>query len=117
MEILLFIAFFGAAASIVLFNLYRRAKQIHELLKDGVPAQGTLSSKRRITQKGRARFIFSYEYEADGRRRKGRSVVSHEVFDAHEEGQVLAVRYLATKPSVSAPEFVLEKARKDLKRR
>jgi hypothetical protein len=116
MEILLFIVVFGALASFVLFNLYRRAKQIHQLLNEGVPAQGTLFAKRRITQKGRARFIFSYEYEADGRQRKGRSVVSREVFDAHAEGQALAVRYLANKPSVSAPEFVLEKARQDLKR-
>lgn len=116
MEILLFILVFGAAASIVLFNLYRRAKQVHQLLNEGVPAQGTLTAKRRVTQKGRSRYIFSYEYEADGRQRKGRSVVSGDVFDAHTEGQLLAVRYLASKPSVSAPEFVLDKARQDLKR-
>lgn len=116
MEILLFIVFFGAVASIVLFNLYQRAKHIHQLLSEGVPAQGTLSSKRRIAQKGRSRFILSYEYEADGRQRKGRSVVSREVFEAHTEGQTLAVRYLSGKPNVSAPELVLEKARQDLKR-
>lgn len=116
MEILLFVAVFGAAVSLVLFNLYRRARHIHLLLNEGAPVHGIVSAKRSPVQKGRKRYILTYEYMADGATRKGRSIVSREVYDSHTEGQMIALRYLPMKPSVSAPEFVLEKARKDLKR-
>ena len=116
MEILLFVAVFGAAVSLVLFNLYRRARHIHLLLNEGAPIHGVVATKRSPVQKGRRRYILTYEYMANGATRKGRSIVSREVYDSHTEGQMIALRYLPMKPSVSAPEFVLEKARKDLKR-
>lgn len=114
MEILLFVAIFGSAVALVLFTVYRRAKQIHHLLNDGAPVHGVVSSKRTYVQKGRQRFVITYEYMADGATRKGRSIVSRELFDAHSDGQSIALRYLPNKPAVSAPQFVLEKARKEL---
>ncbi len=111
MEILLFIAVFGGLVAVVGFSLYQRAKQVHALMNEGIPIQGTVTRLRRFTQKGRARFALHYEYSPDGQPRKGRAYVSREQFEAHSEGQLLALRYLAGKPSVSAPEFVLDRAR------
>ena len=111
MEILLFIAIFGGLVALVLFSLYQRAKQVHALVNEGIPIQGSVTSKRRFMQKGRLRFVLAYEYQPDGQTRRGRSVVSREQFELHGEGQALPLRYLADKPSVSAPEFVLDQAR------
>jgi len=111
MEILLFIAVFGGLLALVLFSMYQRARQVHALVTEGIPIQGNVTNRRRFTQKGRMRFVLSYEYQPDGQTRRGRSVVSREQFEAHGEGDMLPLRYLASKPSVSAPEFVLDQAR------
>jgi hypothetical protein len=112
MEILLFVAVFGSLLALVLFSLYQRARQVHALVDQGIPIQGIVTNKRRFMQKGRLRFVLTYEYHPDGKTRQGRSVVSREQFESHSEGQALPLRYRADKPSVSAPEFVLEQARR-----
>ena len=113
MEVLLFLAIFGGLLALVIFSLYQRARQVHALLNEGIPVQGTVTRLRRFSQKGRARFAVHYQYSPDGQLRKGRSFVPKEQFEALTEGQLLALRYLADKPSVSAPEFVLERARQE----
>ncbi|HEY6641613.1 DUF3592 domain-containing protein [Povalibacter sp.] len=112
MEVLLFFAVFGSVLALVLFSLYQRARQVHALVHEGVPIAGVVTRKHRFTQKNRARFSLHYEYTPNGRTRHGRAFVSREQFESHSEGQMLRVRYLARKPSVSAPEFVLDQARR-----
>lgn len=53
-----------------------------------------------------------YEYHDDmGRAHSHTSAVIDDVWDAHEEGGPIAVVYSASRPAVSAPKYLVERAR------
>ena len=108
--ILVPIAFVGAAS----YRVVRRGLEFRLLLHDGVEAGGTVRNRVRFNPSGatRQRYV-RYEYtDPSGRTHSRRSLVSSDVWEAAEEGSTLPIVYSASKPSVSAPKYLVDAARR-----
>jgi hypothetical protein len=112
MDILFFSLALTAAAAWIVYNVRKRARERAALVHESVAIHGRITAKRVMRVKGRTRLMLLYEYSPNGQSCTGRCVVTREEFDAHAEGQMLALRYLPHRPSVSAPEFLLERVRR-----
>lgn len=95
--------------------LASRGGQLRRLLTDGVATTGEVVGRVDFGRRGR---YLRYAYhDASGRRHEHRALVSESVWEAHPEGTAIPVVYAASRPSVSAPRWLVEQARAALARR
>ena len=113
------LVFLGSIAVVVVYSIYRivrRGFDLKLLVEDGVEAVGTVSQKLQFaTAKGSRRndryLIYEYE-DPRGVRHRHRSSVTSEFWRSHEEGGPIDIVYSRSRPEISAPRGLVEKARK-----
>jgi hypothetical protein len=94
----------------VVHRVVKRGYELRRLLEDGVEATGTVTRKRRF-RTAHPQLYLHYEYsDPAGDVHQQRSLVPDTVFDAHQEGAI-AIVYSASRPSVSAPLYLIEELR------
>ena len=114
--ILLAVAFLLPVVIVVLMvlRLIERGFEFKQLLADGVETTGRVVAK--ITTRSSRHSSFTrtlrYEYHDDmGREHAHTAAVIDAAWDEHEEGGPIAVIYSASRPAVSAPKYLVERAR------
>ena len=98
--------------AVVVVLTIRRGSQFKQLLMDGVETTGVVAKK--LSFSGRRHLTLRYAYrDPSGRVHAHKSVVSDEVWNAHEEGGSIAVVYSRSRPEISAPPYLVQKLRVD----
>ncbi len=99
----------------------RRGLQMKLLVGEGVPATGRVVAKlthlhpgRRLSPTRRIKYAYA---DDQGRSHEHISTVTAAFFNRHAEGGPIAIRYARNKPSVSAPEELVEQSRVALGKR
>lgn len=96
-------------AAVVFALVVRRGLQFKQLLLDGVPAKGVVAKKIRF--RGR-HLTLRYAYRDDaGRVHANKSLVTDDVWNAHEEGGSIDVVYSRSQPEISAPKYLVDRTR------
>lgn len=98
----------------LIFSVVRRGYQFRQLLEDGV--ETTAAVTRKVVSRRRRRrpesYFLRYEYrDGMGEKRTHQSVVTEEVWNRHVEGGPLDVVYSRSQPAVSAPKYLVDRAR------
>lgn len=106
--------------SILIARTVRRGLQIRQLIADGVETTGRIVSRtsfRSSRTHTRTRFL-RYEYvDGSGRPHSQRCALPADQWANHEEGAPIAIVYSASRPEVSAPQFVVDLGREALSKR
>ena len=102
-----------------IYVVVRRGFELKQLLTDGVETSGTVVSKRRhrSSRAGTTHQLIYQYHDPLGRAHKHASLVTSDVYDAHEEGRPIEVICSASRPEVSAPKYLVEHARPAWERR
>ncbi len=109
---LLFLGTFILCILLGISAVIKRGFEFAKLCKDGAPITGTITDKSKRSRKGRTRYYITYEYLGwNGGKHSHRSVVSNEVFDSFEIGSPIKLIASRSKPSVSAPAYLVELAK------
>lgn len=107
-----FVILFGIVVAVVVWNGYRRARDIHLLTTHGLPVTGSITAKKKRAGQGTRSRHIEYTWTVSGQTCKGRSFLNFEQYDKVNEGDPIALVYLAGNPKVAAPDFVVETSRK-----
>lgn len=103
----------------MVFLFVRRGLQMRELCDHGVETVGTITDKRAVRpDKSRSRqkkLVYRYQ-DSQGNHHEHTSVVSWEVYGAHEVGGTIPVIYSSKNPAVSAPKYLVELSQRALGR-
>lgn len=94
--------------------IVRRGYQMRLLCRDGVDAIGMVKTKseRRMTKGRHKNFVIHYAYlDEQGKAHEHRSIVSRSFWDRHEEGGRIDIVYSRSRPEISAPAQLVDKAR------
>lgn len=114
MQVLLILLFIIIASILGIVFVVKRAAEFTLLVKDGVDIQGMITSKRTYRRKNGVRnYYIKYEYRGfDGKMYNHESNVAQSAYDSHEEKGIIELVVSQSKPSVSAPKYLVEEARK-----
>ena len=107
-----FILLFGIVVAFLLWNGYRRARDVHRLTTLGLPVTGTITARKtRAGRHTRSRHI-EYTWTLGGQTYKGRSFLSSDEYAALKEGEPIELIYLPGQARIAAPVFVVEASRR-----
>lgn len=114
MEVFFILSFIVIAFILGIIFVAKRAAEFTLLVKDGVDIQGVITSKRTYRRKKGARnYYLKYEYRgSDGKMYSHQSNVAQSAYDSHEERGIIELVVSQSKPSVSAPKYLVDEARK-----
>lgn len=117
MEALFILSFIVIAFILGIVFVVKRAAEFTLLVKDGVDIQGMITQKRSYRRKrGNRNYYLKYEYRGfDGKMYTHESNVAQSAYDSHEEKGIIDLVVSQSKPSVSAPKFLVDEARKAVK--
>lgn len=92
--------------------VFRRGLQMNQLVAAGVETLGTITSKQTHHRKSVKTYHLGYRYtDGQGQSHNHRSMVEGSIYRAFEEKGAIPVIYSASKPSVSAPRYLVEQTR------
>lgn len=97
-----------------IFFIIKRAADFTLLAKDGEDTQGRVVQKStHKPRKSSRRYYIKYEYQGlDGKTYSHQSLVTNSVFDSVEENGKIDIAVSRSKPSVSAPKYLVDEAKR-----
>lgn len=99
-----------------IYRIIRRGNELKQLVRDGVETTGTVTRQLRFGA-SRPQLYVRYEYrDGGGGLHTHKSNVPPEFWDAHPEGSPISIVYSRSRPALSAPLPVVEKAREALRK-
>jgi len=94
------------------YRVIRRGAELQRLVRDGVEVVGVVVNKVKFNTSGPRQYLLRYQYrDQTGREHSNRSHVPSSVWEGYVEGGPIAVVYSASKPQISAPQYVVEQCR------
>ena len=108
------------SAALVVWLVISRGFELKRLLEDGVEGEGAIVRQFKSLPRGpqsTTNYFLRYRYR-DGRglEHEYKFKAVREFWEAHPEGSAIAIFYSKSKPSVSAPRFLVEQARAAMKK-
>jgi len=111
MDLLLVLVVPLIVVAVVVVLAVRRGSQFRQLLIDGVETSGVVARKVRFRA---SHLTLRYAYrDPTGRVHTNKSLVSADVWHAHEEGGPIAIVYSRSRPEISAPAYLVQKFRSE----
>lgn len=111
--LLLWVLMPAAVVGVVAFRVVKRGRELRQILLDGVAATGTVRTKVAFHGSGARSRYLRYDYrDAAGRTHSHRSLVPRDVWNAHEKGGPIAIVYSASRPQISAPQYLVDLGRR-----
>jgi len=98
----------------VIWLAISRALQVHQLMQDGTETNGRvlLQYEHWIKMPMTSGYYLHYSYiDRTGITHECKRMVPHELWTAHPDGNPIAVIYSKSKPEISLPRALMEKAR------
>jgi len=105
---------FACGIAYLLWRTISHFLQIYQLTQDGIETNGRIvhQYKQWIKMPRSSGYYLDYTYiDRTGISHEGKSMVDYELWKAHPDGSPLAVTYSKSKPEISLPRILVDKAR------
>jgi hypothetical protein len=107
---LIFVFVVGISAALTLRVAVGWSTELIELRKYGREVTGRVVEKRHTRRRGNTSAWIRYEYvdQFGKARRSRRTIVTPDAWEAHSEGEAIAVVYSERRPTISAPKYLID---------